>query len=80
MTFAHLWNTPERYRGKVIPIQGRLARLRKNDATLAAQKQGVRYVYEGWIFGPTEHSRPFWVVYSQSCPMASKRPRRWTAR
>ena len=63
VTFAHLWNTPERYRGKVIPIQGRLARLRKNDATLAAQKQGVRYVYEGWIFGPTERSRPFWVLF-----------------
>jgi hypothetical protein len=63
VTFAHLWNDPARYRGKVIPITGRLVRLRKWPAPLEAQKKGIPFVYEGWIFGPTRGSHPFWVYF-----------------
>ena len=62
VTFAHLYNNPEEYRGKVIPIKGRLVRLRKYEATWA-NKEGVPFVYEGWIFGPTPGSNPFNVVF-----------------
>ena len=37
VTFAHLYNNPALYRGKVIPITGRLARLRKYEASWATQ-------------------------------------------
>jgi hypothetical protein len=63
VTFAHLWEDPERYRGKVIPIKGRLIRLRKNNAPLGAQKMGIPFVYQGWIQGPTRGSHPFWVLF-----------------
>ncbi len=62
VTFAHLYNNPALYRGKVIPITGRLARLRKYEASWAT-KAGIPYVYEGWIFGPTQGSNPFQVIF-----------------
>jgi hypothetical protein len=62
VTFAHLYNNPSMYRGKVIPITGRLARLRKYEASWAT-KAGINYVYEGWIFGPTRGSNPFQVIF-----------------
>jgi len=63
VTFAHLWRDSERYRGKVIPINGRLVRLRKLDAPKEALARGVPFVYEGWIQGPTRDSYPFWVIF-----------------
>ncbi len=63
VTFAHLYNDPGTYRGKVIPVKGRLTRLRKHPATREAVQAGVPWVYEGWIFGSTERSRPFWVIF-----------------
>jgi hypothetical protein len=64
VTFGDLWAEPALYRGKVIPITGRLARLRKKNAPAEAQRQGVSFVYEGWIFGPTRGSYPFWVMFT----------------
>lgn len=64
VTIAHLLNNPSRYRGEVIPIEGRLKRVRVFDAPLAARKAGyVLPVYEGWVFGPTRKSTPFWIVF-----------------
>jgi hypothetical protein len=63
VTFGHLWNDPGKYRGKVIPIKGRLKRLRKYEATREAQKEGVKFVYEGWVFGPTRGSHPYCIVF-----------------
>jgi len=60
--FAHLYNHPGDYRGKVIPVRGRLKQLRKFDAPRKAQEDGVRYIYEGWIATDTPHSPPFCVV------------------
>jgi hypothetical protein len=64
VTFGDLWAEPGLYRGKVIPITGRLARLRKKNAPVEAQRKGVSSVYEGWIFGPTRGSHPFWVLFT----------------
>lgn len=64
VTFAHLWSEPDFYRGKVIPVQGRLKRLRQHEATDRARSEGVQTVYEGWIFGPTRGSTPFWVMFT----------------
>ncbi len=63
VTFGHLWRDPDRFRGKVVPVQGRLARLRKLDAPKEARDNGVSFVYEGWIQSPTRDSYPFWVVF-----------------
>jgi hypothetical protein len=64
VTFAHLMSTPNKYRGKVIPIKGKLVRLRREDPTLLAQQNGgLKDVYVGWVFGPTAGSNPFCVQF-----------------
>lgn len=63
VTVAHLWNEAKRYRGKIIPIKGRLMRLRKWETGEDLKKQGIPYTYEGWIMGPTKGFNPFWVVF-----------------
>lgn len=63
--FAHLYNDPARYRGEVIHVEGRLARLRRyDDVPRPAWNLGVREIYEGWIFGETRGAHPWWVVFT----------------
>jgi hypothetical protein len=62
--FSHLWNDPANHRGRVITIKGRMARLRKHDpAPRMAQQEGVKHVYESWIFGDTKNAYPFACVF-----------------
>jgi len=63
VTIAHLMQAPNRYRGEVIRIQGRLYRLREYDATELARKHNVTKMYEAWIFGPTPGANPFCVFF-----------------
>lgn len=75
LKFAHLWNEPDRHRGKVITVTGRLARVRKYEAPSAAQEAGVKYLYEGWLFGETKGSHPFAIVFAvlpEGLPIAEK--------
>jgi len=63
ITIAHLKEAPNRYRGEVLRIQGRLYRVRENDATDYAKKHNVTKMYEAWIFGPTPGANPFCVFF-----------------
>ena len=65
VTFAHLFRNPKQFRGQVIPVQGRLMMLRKWDAPRKAQEDGVRFIYEGWVEGPTRHTNPYCVVFTE---------------
>jgi hypothetical protein len=71
LTFAHLFQEPKRHRGKVIPVQGRLQRLRKMEATFEAEKLGVEWCYEGWVFTETAYSPPVCVVFAHLPPGAN---------
>ena len=62
LTFAHLFEEPNKYRGQVVHIEGRLKRLRRFDAPRMAVKQGVPVIYEGWIFGDAYGSNPYCVI------------------
>lgn len=62
--FPHLWNESKINRGKVIPVQGKLVRIRKYDAPWPAKKEGVQHVYEGWLFAETKNSFPYCVVFT----------------
>ncbi len=64
VTFAHMYEEPWKYRGKVIPIEGRLKRLRKLDAPEKAQQLGIKFIYEAWIFGPTYGANPITVIFT----------------
>ena len=63
VTWGHLYQKSADYRGKVIPLQGRLLRVRQLDAPLALQAEDIKFVYEGWILGPTKNSYPFVVIF-----------------
>lgn len=63
VTYSHLMSNPSKYRGDIIPIHGRMVRLRKYEPTHAAKEKGVKSTYVGWVFGPTKHSNPFCVQF-----------------
>lgn len=65
VTFTHLWQTPDKFRGKVIPIKGRLLRVRKMEALQRVKNEGTPFVYEAWIAGPTKHTNPFAVLFTE---------------
>jgi hypothetical protein len=66
VTLANLYRSKDEsspYRGQVIPIEGRLRRLRRTEAPVPLlDRRGLKYVYEGWIEGPTKKAPLFWVV------------------
>jgi hypothetical protein len=64
VTFSHLFQEPSRFRGKVIPMKGKLVRIRKIEATIESEKQGVKFFYEGWVFTETKHSNPICVLFA----------------
>ena len=68
MTFAHLWEQPGDFRGQVIHVEGRLKRLRQFDAPRPAAAEGVRVVYEGWVFAEEYFSNPFCVLFTELPP------------
>jgi hypothetical protein len=64
LTFAHLFEEPQKYRGQIIHLEGRLRRLRRFDAPALAAKEGVPVIYEGWLFTDTSYGNPYCVVTS----------------
>lgn len=64
VTFAQLYNQPDLYRGKVIPVGGRMKRLRRWEAPWAVKKEGLPVVYEGWIYTATRDATPYWVIFT----------------
>jgi hypothetical protein len=64
VTFAHMYSQTDRYRGKVIHLEGQLHRVVKYDEVpRGARDRGVLELYEGWIFLPTVKSRPVCVIF-----------------
>lgn len=50
LSYAHLFEDPEELRGQLVYLEGQLARLRRFDPPKALQMEGVKDLYEGWIF------------------------------
>jgi hypothetical protein len=63
ITFDHLWKTPDVFRGQVVPVKGRMIRLRKWEAPRLAQENGVKYFWEGWVVGQTAKRNPYCIVF-----------------
>lgn len=55
LTFAHLFEQPNIYREAVVHFDGVLRRLRHLEAPEFTWSQGVRDLYEGWIFDPQKY-------------------------
>ncbi len=64
VSYAHLFNEPERYRGQVVHVSGRLVRLRRFDPPDDARGLGVSDLYEGWIMTDRYNENPACVVFT----------------
>src|SRR5262249_41361639 len=51
-----------------IPLEGRLARLRKLDVDRFLKLRGVKQLYEGWVFGTTYAANPWCIVFTELPP------------
>ncbi len=63
VTFDHLWRQPDLYRGQIVPVIGRMIRLRKWEAPRLAQQKGIEFAYEGWVVGQTPKRNPYCIVF-----------------
>lgn len=63
-TYDHLFKQPGEWRGKVVPVEGKLLRVRKWRPSQKAQEAGIPFVYEGWIAGQTPGRPPYWVLFT----------------
>jgi hypothetical protein len=65
LTFAHLFEEPQRYRGAVVHVDGRLRMLRGFSAPRFAAKQGVPTLYEGWVFEEGSLGNPYCIIVTE---------------
>jgi hypothetical protein len=49
VTYAHVMNQPQVYRGKVVRIEGTVRRVRKLEPMLMLRQAGVKELYEVWM-------------------------------
>jgi hypothetical protein len=64
LTYAHLFNEPERYRGQVVHLEGRLLKLHRFDPPDEARGEGVSDLYEGWIMTDEYGENPACIVFT----------------
>ncbi len=65
LTFADLLQHPGKYRGKVVRFQGRLRKLRRVEPPAVARDQGVKDLYEGWLYLDLPDESPVAVVVTE---------------
>jgi hypothetical protein len=65
LTYANLFNEPDRHRGQVVHFEGRLKRLVRYDAPKSTKLDGLQDQYEGWMFDPDNYgANPVCVVFT----------------
>jgi hypothetical protein len=64
LTYTHLMEDPERYRGEVVRVEGQLRRVNRHAPTWKADNEGgVRDLYEAWIFPESLGANPYCVLF-----------------
>ncbi|MHB1425704.1 MAG: hypothetical protein ACYC3I_21255 [Gemmataceae bacterium] len=64
VTYVHLFNEPERYRGEVVRVSGRLIRLLSFTPPDEARAAGVSQLYEGWIMTDNFGENPVVIAFT----------------
>lgn len=64
VTFTHVINEPERYRGTVMRIDGRILRVNRFDPPVEAEAAGISDLYEAWVFNEAFGTNPFCLVFT----------------
>lgn len=66
LTFAHFFEEPDKYRGDIVHVEGFLRRVRRFDPDRLARNEGVRDLYEGWLFNPQLYgTNPVCVIFTE---------------
>ncbi len=68
LTLAHLLNEPRRYRGEVIHFEGEARRIRRFDPPGMLEGQGIRDLYECWMFDRRYGTHPVCLVCTELPP------------
>jgi hypothetical protein len=69
LTFGLLFDKGRaKYRGEIVHVEGRLKRLRWIDTTTVLERDGVKDLYEAWIFRDGYYSNPTCVIISELPP------------
>lgn len=70
VSYGHLLKEPQRYRGEIARIEGNLTRVRRFDPPGLALQEGIRNLYEGWIFDPKVYGahHPMCIIFSELPP------------
>jgi hypothetical protein len=69
LTFRRLFEPGRaQYRGEIVHVKGRLKRLNWIDANQALKNDGIKDLYEGWIFDEAFMSNPTCVVFTELPP------------
>jgi hypothetical protein len=63
LTYTHLFQDPDKHRGEVVRVSGRLRLIRRYDPPPEARAEGVNDLYEAWVFDE-QGVNPFVVVFS----------------
>jgi hypothetical protein len=64
LSYSHLFNDPDTYRGAVVQIEGKLKRINRFPPPREAADEGVNDLYEAWIFGEDLGTNPYCVVFT----------------
>jgi hypothetical protein len=64
LSYANLFNEPERHRGQVVHVAGRLVKLRRFDPPDEARGAGVGDLYESWIMTDDFGENPVCAVFT----------------
>ncbi len=63
-TYTDLTSQPNRYRGKVITITGKMPVLRRVESPRLIRDE-ISHCYTGWVIGPTPGAPPFCVLFTE---------------
>lgn len=67
VSYAHMFNEPVSHRGEVVQVKGTMTRLRRFDPPILSSKEdGIKDLYEGWIFDLKIYgANPVCVVFTE---------------
>ncbi|MFO0881459.1 MAG: hypothetical protein U0840_29515 [Gemmataceae bacterium] len=65
VTYTHVFNEPDRYRGTVVRVEGRLLRVNRYDPPFEAAQAGVNDFYEAWVFNEQVGANPYCLIFSE---------------
>jgi hypothetical protein len=65
ITYSHVFNDPDDYRGEVMHVEGKLKRVNRYKPPWDAAQKGVNDVYVGWVFSEYLGSNPYRVIFTE---------------